>query len=217
LLVTESVFSMQGDLAPLRELRALCDQHQLGLYVDEAHALGVLGPQGRGACAALGVVPDVLVGTLGKAFGCSGAFAAGRDDTVRLLENRSRTHVFSTAAPPLLAAAISAAVDLVERADERRARLLAHAARIREALAAIPGQQPYGALSPIVRFHVGRADAVQRLSAELLEAGIFVHGIRPPTVPDGTSRLRITPMATHQDAHVTRLLEALHTAWANHK
>jgi 7-keto-8-aminopelargonate synthetase-like enzyme len=113
LLVTESVFSMEGDLAPLAELRALSDRHELGFYVDEAHALGVLGPEGRGACAAAGVTPDLLIGTLGKALGSVGAFAAGRDATIALLENRSRSLVFSTATPPSLAAAALCALELV--------------------------------------------------------------------------------------------------------
>ena len=109
LVATESVFSMEGDLAELPKLRALSDRYDCGLLVDEAHALGVLGPQGRGLCARDGVRPDVLVGTLGKAFGCSGAFAAGRAETLRLIENRARSYIFSTAPPPSLAAAASAA------------------------------------------------------------------------------------------------------------
>jgi 7-keto-8-aminopelargonate synthetase-like enzyme len=208
MVVTESVFSMEGDFAPLRGLRELCDRHGLGLYVDEAHALGVLGPQGRGACAEAGIVPDLLIGTLGKAFGAHGAFAAGATRTLDLLENRSRTHVFSTATPPLIPAVVVAAVDLVEAADERRRTVLRHAATIRAALPATR-TPPHGAASPIVPLHIGSAEAVAHISAALLEDGVFVHGIRPPTVPADTCRLRITPMATHQPDHLTRLIAAL--------
>jgi len=208
LLVTESVFSMEGDLAPLAALRALCDRHELGMYVDEAHALGVLGPQGRGACAAAGVVPDLLIGTLGKALGSVGAFVAGREATIALLENKSRSLVFSTAPPPSLAAAALRALELAAAADDRRQAVLGHAARIRKALQALGHPAP-AASSPIVPLYLGSAAAAVRISTALFEQGLFVHGIRPPTVPPGTSRLRITPMATHGTEHLERLLQAL--------
>lgn len=208
LLVTESVFSMEGDLAPLVELRALCDRDDLGLYVDEAHALGVLGPHGRGACAAAGIVPDVLIGTLGKALGSVGAFAAGRGATIALLENRSRSLVFSTAPPPSLAAAALRALELAEAADDRRQTVLAHAARIRDLVRALGRPVPLGSAA-IVPIHIGSAQEVVRVSAALFEAGLFVHGIRPPTVPQGTCRLRVTPMASHQPDHIDHLVSAL--------
>jgi 8-amino-7-oxononanoate synthase len=196
LLVTESLFSMDGDLAPLASLRALCDRYEVGLYVDEAHAIGVLGPHGRGACAAAGVTADVLVGTLGKAFGVSGAFVAGAPALVRLVQNRSRSFVFSTASPAALAAAVIAATDAVEAADDRRATLAAHAIHLRAALEAV-GYRVSRGTSAIIPVVIGDPASTMRLSADLLAAGVFVHGIRPPTVPPGTSRLRITPMATH--------------------
>jgi 8-amino-7-oxononanoate synthase len=215
LVVTESVFSMEGDCAPLPALRELCDRERLGLYVDEAHSLGIMGPRGRGACADAGIRPDVLIGTLGKAFGCAGAFAAGQAETIRLLENRSRTHVFSTAAPPLLAAATLTAVDLVEAADDRRAQLLDHVARLRRGLASLgrPAPQPSAAIVPV---HVGAAATVVAVSAALLDAGFFVHGIRPPTVPEGGCRLRLVPIATHRGDQVDALVAALSRALANH-
>jgi len=207
LVITESLFSMDGDLAPLVDLRALCDRFDAGLYVDEAHALGVLGPDGRGLCAAHGVTPDALVGTLGKAFGCSGAFVAGSADLITLLENRARSFVFSTAAPHALAAAAIVACDLVEQAAERRRRLLANALHVREQLTSFGYRVPAG-LGPVIPAIVGSAEGVMALSRALYERGIFVQGIRPPTVPAGTSRLRITPIATHTDAQLGRALEA---------
>ena len=207
LVVTESLFSMDGDVAPLAALRALCDQHEAGLYVDEAHALGVHGPQGRGLCAAAAIAPDVLVGTLGKAFGISGAFVAGASPLIRLIENRARSFVFSTAPPAALAAAAITATDRVEHADDRRAALAAHAIRLRTDLAA-SGYQVSPGTSAIIPIVIGDPAATMRVSADLLESGVFVHGIRPPTVPPGTSRLRITPIATHSDAQLDRALTA---------
>jgi len=207
LVITESLFSMDGDLAPIAELRALCDHYDAGFYVDEAHALGVLGPKGQGLCAELSVHADVLVGTLGKAFGCSGAFVAGSAELTTLLENRARSFVFSTAAPHALAAAIVTACELVEHADERRAQLLANALHLREQLASFGYNVPSGR-GPIIPAIIGAPDAVMSLSRALFERGVFVQGIRPPTVPAGTSRLRITPLATHTPAQLERALAA---------
>src|SRR5690606_33546438 len=125
LVVTDSVFSMQGDLAPLGELRALCDEHRAALVVDEAHAVGVLGPAGRGLAASMGIVPDILVGTAGKALGLAGAFVAGSSVACQVLRGRSRSFVFSTGVLPILGPAIVAALELAACADDRRARLLA--------------------------------------------------------------------------------------------
>lgn len=207
LLITESLFSMDGDVAPLTELRALCDRYEVGLYVDEAHALGVLGPRGRGLCAAAGIHADVLVGTLGKAFGTSGAFVAGGAGTIRLIENRARSFVFSTASPEPLAAAAVAAADQVARADDRRAALAAHAITLREGLAELGYRVAPGA-SAIIPVHIGEPKATMQLSAALLDAGVFVHGIRPPTVAPGSSRLRVTPIATHSQAQIVDALSA---------
>ena len=207
LVVTEAVFSMEGDLAPLSGLRALCDRHACGLVTDEAHAIGVLGPCGRGLGAREGVTPDVLIGTLGKAFGSSGAFAAGAAAPIRLIENRARSYVFSTAPAPALAAAATLATDLVEAAEDRRERVLHHARRLRRGLRAL-GYQVSDGETPIVPVRIGPPTATMALSAALLERGVFVHGIRPPTVPVGTSRLRLTPMATHTDAQIAAALDA---------
>lgn len=206
-IVTDAVFSMDGDLAPLRDLRALADAHDAGLYVDEAHALGVLD-EGRGACQAAGIRPDALLGTLGKAAGVSGAFVAGSDNLRRLLENRARSYVFSTAVPPSLAATMQTGARLARHAERRRAVLRRHAARLREALAAQGWSVPAGE-GPIVPVLIGDASATMRLSSELLRRGYFVHGIRPPTVPPGTSRLRIVPTADHSDAQLDGLIAAM--------
>jgi 7-keto-8-aminopelargonate synthetase-like enzyme len=198
---------MDGDAAPLRELRALADRYDAALLGDEAHSLGVLGAKGQGLCAATPVVPDVLIGTLGKSFGLAGACVAGPEATVELVLQRARSFVFSTAPLPALAAAIPTACALVSAADDRRQRVLRHADRIRAALRALD-YRAGGADSPIVPVLVGEADPTMALSTGLLEQGVFVQGIRPPTVPRGTSRLRLVPTAAHTDAHVDRLVEA---------
>jgi 8-amino-7-oxononanoate synthase len=207
LIVTDTLFSMDGVEAPVRELASLAHAHDAGLLVDEAHALGVLGPQGRGVCAARAVVPDVLVGTLGKAFGISGAFVAADADVVSFIRNRARSFVYSTAPPPVVARAATAAIPLVRDADRARATLLAHAARLRTELAEL-GFEVLDGTSQIVPVLMAENDRTMRLSAELLDRGVFVQGIRPPTVPVGTARLRLTPMATHQTKHIDRALDA---------
>lgn len=205
-VVTDTVFSMDGDVAPLRALRALADEHDAGLYVDEAHALGVLG-DGRGACAEQQVVPDALVGTLGKAIGVAGAFVAGSPALRTLLENRARSYVFSTALPPALAQTIAVAADLTAASREARVRVLDHAAFLRARLSARGWEVPDGR-TPIVPVLVGPADRTMALSQALLDRGFFVRGIRPPTVPEGTSRLRVVPTAAHDRAQLDGLLAA---------
>ncbi|UJR85059.1 8-amino-7-oxononanoate synthase [Sandaracinus amylolyticus] len=207
LLVTDSIFSMDGDLAPLAALRDLADRFDAGLYVDEAHALGVRGPGGRGLCAELDLDPDVILGTLGKSLGLGGAFVTASSDVIRLVENRARSFVFSTGTPPALAAAVPTALHLLERADEGRARLAAHTARLRRELPALGFDVPAGE-TPIIPVLLGEPAAAMRVSAALLERGVFAHGIRPPTVPQGTSRLRLVPTAAHTDEHLDRVLHA---------
>jgi len=213
LICTDTVFSMDGDEAPLGELRDLADRYDALLLVDEAHALGVFGPDGRGLCADQGVVPDLLVGTLGKSTGLCGAFVAASASAIELLENRARSYVFSTASPPALAHAIPVAVELCRRADAARHQLGSHARRLREGLAdrgfeVLPGR------SPILPILVRDDAEVMRLSAALLREGVFVHGIRPPTVPVGTARLRLTLMATHTGEDLQALLRAFDAASA---
>jgi len=207
LIVTDSLFSMDGDRAPLRDLETLARDHETGLLVDEAHAVGVFGPEGRGLCAAIGLVPDVLVGTLGKSFGVSGAYAAGSNDMVSFLRNRARSFVYSTAPPPPITRAALAAIPLVASARDRREVLLRHAAHLRNGLRDLGFEVPKQN-SQIIAVLVGDNARTMRLSAELLERGVFVQGIRPPTVPRGSSRLRLTAMATHRPDQIERALQA---------
>lgn len=206
-IVTDSVFSMDGDLAPLRALRALCDSFDAALFVDEAHALGTLG-EGRGLAHHLDIRTDALVGTLGKAAGIAGAFVAGAPELRSLLENRARSYVFSTAPPPFLAAVASVAAELVEHASEERQRLCEHTRRIREALHHQGWDVPTEGATPIIPVRIGDAKRAMEISARLLEHGVFVQGIRPPTVPVGTSRLRVVPTAAHRADHIETLIDA---------
>jgi len=205
LIITDSLFSMDGVTAPLREIAELARVFETGLLVDEAHALGVLGPGGRGLSAAMGVEPEIVVGTLGKSFGVAGAFVAASEEIVSLIRNRARSYVYSTAPPPMLARAAVAALSLVREADEARANLLRHANRLRSALRALGFEVPEGD-SQILPILIGDNDRTMQLSAKLLLRGVFVQGIRPPTVPDGTARLRLTPMATHRPEQIERAI-----------
>jgi len=207
LVLTESLFSMDGDVAPLGEIADLARAYNAGLVVDDAHALGVYGPSGRGLCAALGVTPDVLIGTLGKAFGAQGAFVAGSAAVVDLIRNRARSYIFSTAPAPALARAAEAAVKVVLASDAARARLFSHARRLRSGLSAL-GYQVLEGQSPIIPLIVGEPEPTMALSRALLERGVFAHGIRPPTVPAGTGRLRVVPMASHSETDIDEALAA---------
>jgi len=210
IVVTESLFSMDGDLADVGEIAQLCRAHDAALVVDEAHAIGVLGPEGRGLCAEHGVVPDILIGTFGKALGCFGAFAATTRSIADLLWNRARTLVFSTGLPPVVAAASTAAVAIARsgEGDDRRRVLAGHARALRAALPDARGAET-SAIVPVV---IGDDREVMRVTARLLEHGVFVQGIRPPTVPDGTARLRIGLTAGHSDAQLAVAIDALRNA-----
>lgn len=207
LIVSDSVFSMDGTRAPVAELRRLADAHEAGLMLDEAHAVGVLGPSGRGVAAATRTKPDLVVGTLGKAFGVAGAFVAASRQTATLIRNRARSYVFSTAPPPALCIGAIAALRLVEAAEPARSRLRRHAQRLRTSLAEL-GFQAQPGDTQIIPVLIGDNRAAMELCGRLLREGVFVQGIRPPTVPDGTARLRLTPIATHDDAHIERAIHA---------
>ncbi|MBM4373604.1 MAG: 8-amino-7-oxononanoate synthase [Deltaproteobacteria bacterium] len=207
-VVTESYFSMDGDAPPLAELRSLCDAYGAALIVDEAHALGVFGAGGRGRCWLEGVVPDVLVGTLGKAIGLQGAFVAGSPDLEAWLWNRARSFVFSTGIGPALAAAAVLRVERVLADDLGRARLDELASRLRSELRSMHAPL-HGSTGPIVPIVVGDARRAVELRERLLAAGVYVQAIRPPTVPEGTSRLRVTLHARLSDAELERALGAL--------
>lgn len=215
LLVTDGVFSMDGDVAPLPELARSARESNAWLVVDDAHGLGVLGATGRGSCEHFGLdaagVP-VLVGTFGKAFGTFGAFVAGDADLIEYLLQKSRTYVYTTALPPAVAAATRAALRVSQRENWRREKARTLALRLRRALGDAPhGSQPG---TTIVPFIVGDAARALALSARLEQQGFLVTAIRPPTVPQGTARLRITVSAAHEEAQVDALSHALAQAAA---
>jgi 8-amino-7-oxononanoate synthase len=207
-VVTESYFSMDGDSPDLPALRAITHRHDAALVVDEAHALGVFGPRGTGLCAAMGIRPDVLVGTAGKALGLQGAFVVGSRKLRLWLWNRARSFVFSTGVSPALAAAI--AVRALRARDDHagRQRLHAGAAKLRQGLAAlgVPGAERGS--GPVIPWVVGEPESAVRISRQLAEHGILVQPIRPPTVPAGTARLRITATARLDDTDLDRALRA---------
>jgi 8-amino-7-oxononanoate synthase len=214
-VVTESYFSMDGDVPDLPRLRALCDQYDAALIVDEAHALGTLGPAGRGITASLEVKPDVLVGTLGKSIGLQGAFVAGPRNLKTWLWNRARSFVFSTGISPSLARAINHRILRIARDDDARERLAKVSQHLRTELHRIVGSALLPSLGPILPVFVGAPDAAVRISNRLRERGVLVQAIRPPTVPVGTSRLRITAHARLTDQDLDFFLAAFRDAWSD--
>ncbi|HYX74009.1 MAG TPA: 8-amino-7-oxononanoate synthase [Steroidobacteraceae bacterium] len=211
LLATDGVFSMDGDLAPLPELARCARAHDAWLLLDDAHGLGVLGTHGGGVLEhfALGSeeVP-ILVGTLGKAFGCFGAFVAGNAALIEFLIQKARTYLYTTALPQPIAAAARAALALIRQERGRRARLLALVRRFRDAAhaAGVPLATSATPIQPVLLGSAGAALAAQRA---LSAAGYWVVAIRPPTVPAGSARLRVTLCASHTEAEVDGLAEQL--------
>jgi len=210
LIVTDGLFSMDGDLAPLAALADLAEQHGAMLAVDEAHATGVLGTSGRGSCEATGVEDrvDLRIGTLSKALGSIGGFVVGRRAVIEWLVNRARPYIFSTALPPPAAAASRAALSIVRNEPERRSRLLETAAALRLTLAA-QGWNIGPTTSQIIPLVVGNAAETLTLAAALRERGLLVPPIRPPSVPDGASRLRLSLSYGHSPEMIGRLVAAL--------
>jgi 8-amino-7-oxononanoate synthase len=209
LIVTESVFSMDGDRADLQGLLSLADRYDAILYVDEAHATGVLGPHGAGLCAALPKgAPVIVMGTLGKALGGFGAYVAGPRTLIDALVQRCGGFIYSTAPPPAVLGALDAALDLVPGMDAARERLMAGAARVRAAAGArdLP---TFGSTTQIVPVGLGAETRALNASRLLEEAGLLAVAIRPPTVAEGASRLRISLSAAHEDAVIDRLVEAI--------
>ncbi len=207
LVVTDSVFSMDGDRAPLRQLTQLCEQTGAALLVDEAHATGVCGPTGAGLCEELGLSPEVRMGTLSKALGGFGAYAACSADVRQWLFNRARSVVYSTSLPPAVCAVGTAAIAKVRREPALRERLWRNirlfAAGLRKL--GLPAHED-SAIFPVV---IGAPEAAVSASRTLRAAGLLVKPIRPPTVPEGTSRLRFALCAGHTEEHLHRALEAL--------
>jgi 8-amino-7-oxononanoate synthase len=198
LIVTDGVFSMDGDVAPLEDIVELARRHDVRVMVDDAHGTGTLGPAGRGAVAEAGLdgEVDVIVGTLGKALGSYGAFVACDHALTRYLVNAARPLIFSTGLPPAAAAAAMAALELVQEQPRRVERLADNAATLRDELAR-EGFDVSGSETQIVPLIVGEAGLAVRICEAALEQGVFAQAIRPPTVPDGTSRLRLAVMASH--------------------
>ncbi len=211
LLASDGVFSMDGDVAPLRALAAQARAAQATLLIDDAHGLGVSGPRGAGSVAAAGLdardVP-VLIGTLGKALGTQGAFVAGSRALIEALAQFARAHVYSTAPPPAVAAATLAALRLARQGEDLRARLAARIAQLRAGAAAL-GLHLLPSQTPIQPLLLGDARTALAWSHALEQAGLYVPAIRPPTVPAGQARLRIVLSAAHGAEHVARLLDAL--------
>jgi 8-amino-7-oxononanoate synthase len=211
LILTDAVFSMDGDLAPLPGLLALAERHDAWLVVDDAHGFGVLGEDGRGTLAHFGIAASprlVLMGTLGKAAGVAGAFVAADPVVIDWLVNTARSYIFTTAASPVVAATVSESVTLLAAGAARRAHLFRLIAQLRDGLAGTRWQlcDSPTAIQPII---VGDNHEALALAEALFERGLWVPAIRPPTVPKGTARLRVTLSAAHSEAQVAQLLDAL--------
>jgi glycine C-acetyltransferase/8-amino-7-oxononanoate synthase len=210
LIVTDGVFSMDGDVAPLTELLGLARRYHCRLLVDEAHATGAVGPGGRGSVADAGLASevDVVVGTLGKALGSYGAYVCAAPEITELLVNTARPFIFSTGLPPPSVGAASAALELLASEPERVEHLTANAEAMRSELRAA-GLDPGATCTQIFPIVVGEAERATALCERALERGVFAQAIRPPTVPPGTSRLRLTVMATHRRQELRRAARTL--------
>ncbi len=210
-IVTDSVFSMDGDVAPLPELCDLAERYGAGLIVDEAHGTGVFGPTGRGVCELMHVEDRVAVriGTLSKALGCLGGFVTGPQVLIDYLWNTARTQMFSTALPAAVCAAAVAAIDIVDEQPQRVTELQSRSDRFRQLLAANNIAVATSVCGPIIPIIIGDATRTMAIAEQLEERGFLVGAIRPPTVPQGTARLRVTITLAHDDAALTELATAL--------
>lgn len=210
LIVTEGVFSMDGDLAPLRELAGLAEEFEAILLVDDAHGTGVMGHTGRGTIEHWDVQSDNIIhmGTLSKALGTSGGFITGTKDFISYLINTSRSFMFSTAPPPAMASAAQAAIHLIQHQPERRARLWHNREHMYQGLIAMGCHMPM-TQSPILPIIVNDPELAVKMSRHLQKKGIYIPSIRPPTVPKGTSRLRITVTAEHSIQQIDAALKAI--------
>ncbi len=210
LVVSDAVFSMDGDIAPAPELVALCERHDAWLLLDDAHGFGVLGAGGRGVLEHFAVrSPNVIyMGTLGKAAGVAGAFVAGQPDVIEWLVQRARTYVFSTASPPALAIALQESLRLIEKESWRREQLQTLAAHLRSGLDGLPWNllPSQTAIQPLI---IGENAAALSVMAKLQEMNIWAPAIRPPTVPAGTARLRISLSAAHTIEDIDSLVDGL--------
>jgi 8-amino-7-oxononanoate synthase len=212
LIVSDGVFSMEGDIAPLKDLKELSDRYGAILVIDDAHGTGVLGKEGRGIAEHFGLLGqiDVQMGTLGKALGIMGAFVAGEAVLVEYLLNRARTFMYTTSLPPLIVGMVKEALRIMKEEPWRREKLWENTRLFREGAKRL-GFKVLGE-TPIVPIVIGDDHLTMRLSAALFELGIYVQGIRPPTVPPGTSRLRFSISALHTKEHIEKALFALKEA-----
>lgn len=207
LVVVDGLYSMMGDLAPLPEIRALCDRYGARLMVDEAHSIGVLGTRGRGAAEHCGIHPDLVMGTFSKSFASLGGFVAGPAQVIHFMRHHARSLIFSASITPASAAAALAALDLIESRPEMRRRVLQIAHRVRTGLAAI-GYQTAGTLaSPIVPVIVGDQERMLRLWRMLFDCGLFTNAVTQPAVPPGHDLIRTSYIASHSDAQIDLVLE----------
>jgi 8-amino-7-oxononanoate synthase len=213
LIVTDGIFSMDGDIAPLPKLAALAAEYDCCLMVDDAHATGVLGLGGKGTAAhfGLGGSIEIQMGTLSKALGSYGAFVAGSRELVDFLVNRARSFIFTTALPPASAAAALEALSIVEREPERRERLWQNAVLLKDGLASA-GFDTGASETFIIPVMIGDARQCVRMAQTLLEEGVFAQAIRPPSVPEGTSRLRVVPTSEHLSSDIEFAIEAFKRA-----
>ncbi len=210
LIVTDTIFSMDGDIAPLQNIVDLARRYEAWVMVDEAHAFGVLGEHGAGLVEqeGLGNQIDIQMGTLSKAAGCFGAYAAGSKYLCEYLTNHSRSFIYTTAMPPACAAAASVAVDIITQDQARRRKVLANADDLRQGLKVL-GFNTMQSTTPIIPILVKDSAKALVMSKRLLEQGIFVQAIRPPTVPVNTARLRVTVMATHTQQDLDLFLDCI--------
>jgi len=210
LIITDGIFSMDGDISPLKELSELADKYNCMLMVDDAHATGVLGSKGKGTSEHFGIDnPNrIQMGTLGKALGCFGAYIAGSRKLIDYLINKARSFIYTTSLPPSVCAASIAAIDIIEDEPQLRQNLWDRIKFFRKGLkeAGLNTMQSETQIIPIL---IGEADVAVRISKDLMDKGVFVQAIRPPTVPEGTSRLRITLMATHSWDDLKYALETI--------
>ncbi len=211
MIITDALFSMDGDLAPLGDLQTLSEKHGLWLLADDAHGLAVLGRGGHGSFAHLGVTPGartLRVGTLGKAFGVFGAFVAGGAEVIEALMQSARTYIYTTALPAAIAEAVRESLRIVRSADDRRAALFERVRQFREGAASLR-LALLESDSPIQGVVLGSAERAVAASEHLRRHGILVPAIRPPTVPEGSARLRVTFSSAHTREQVEKLLAAL--------
>ena len=210
-IISDGVFSMDGDLAPLDKLVSLAKNNNAMLMIDDAHGIGVLGKKGRGIVEHFNLdtkqVP-IIVGTLGKAFGTAGAFVAGSDELIETLIQKSRSYIFTTAMPAAVAAATRQSLKIIEEENWRREKLQSLVKLFRKG-AEENGLELINSITPIQPIIIGSSEKALALSEKLLEKNILISAIRPPTVPEGTARLRVTFSATHTEEHVNKLLDVL--------